>query len=146
VPPSPAPPTPPETSTRRRTRPRPCCVACSCEVKRLGTSAQPCRHHFGYLSSPPSDPTHPRLDPVRRRHLISTPPTPPPRIIVLCTAWAPGLCIFEGESIREWLFFDNPRRAFDGGNCSNGPLLIVKGCANAILMDLDIYTVLQESE
>jgi hypothetical protein len=29
---------------------------------------------------------------------------------------------------------------------SNGPLLIVKGCANAILMDLDIYTVLQESE
>ncbi|KAJ1285411.1 hypothetical protein BS78_03G278300 [Paspalum vaginatum] len=26
------------------------------------------------------------------------------------------LYIFEGESIREWLFFDKPRRAFDSGN------------------------------
>ncbi|OIW13705.1 hypothetical protein TanjilG_08047 [Lupinus angustifolius] len=26
------------------------------------------------------------------------------------------LCVLEGESIREWLFFDKPRRAFESGN------------------------------
>jgi hypothetical protein len=93
--------------------PPPRYVACSCKVERLGTSAPPRRCHFAYLGSPLSDPAHPRLDPVHHRHLISAPPRL--HLASQCSA-PPGLCIFEGESIREWLFFDKPRRAFDSGN------------------------------
>jgi hypothetical protein len=107
----------------------------------MGTSSRPRCHHFGYLGSPPSDQARPRLDPVHRRHLICAPPCL--HLLLQCSAWPGRLgSAFLKVNLSEYgCYSTNQEEHLIVEIGSNGPLLIVKGCANAILMALDIYTV-----